>query len=97
MIYLKINKTEQNEVVAVCDENLIGKNFSENNLKLDLGERFYKGELMDEEKIVEILRNAKNINIVGKYAVKLAIKNRIIEEENIMKIKNIPHAIVFGI
>ncbi|MEK6841136.1 MAG: DUF424 family protein [Nanoarchaeota archaeon] len=97
MIYLKINKTEQNEVVAICDENLIGKNFSENNLKLDLGERFYKGELMDEEKIVKILRNAKNINIVGKDAVKLAIKNRIIEEENIIKIKNIPHAIVFGI
>ena len=97
MIYLKINKTEQNEVVAICDENLIGKNFSENNLKLDLGERFYKGELMDEEKIVKILRNAKNINIVGKDAVKLAIKNRIIEEENLIKIKNIPHAIVFGI
>ena len=34
MIYLKINKTEQNEVVAICDSDLIGKSFSEKGLIL---------------------------------------------------------------
>jgi len=97
MIYLKITKTEFSEIVAVCDEDLIGKKFSENDNMLDINERFYKGEIMDEGKIIEILNNAKNINIVGEEAVGLAIKAGIVEEENIIKIKNIPHALVFGI
>jgi len=95
MIYLKINKTEQNEIVAVCDENLIGRKFSENNIKFDITERFYKGELMKDEDGIKILKNAKNINVVGKESIKLAIKAGRIEKENIIKIQNIPHAIVF--
>jgi hypothetical protein len=97
MIYLKINKTEQNEIVAICDEDLIGKKFSEGDLRLHVTERFYKGDSVDEGKIIGILKHARNINIVGKEAIKLAIKNRIIEKENVIKIKNIPHAIVFEI
>ncbi len=95
MIYLKINKTEQNEIVAICDENLIGRKFSENKLKLNITERFYKGELMKDEDVIKILRNARNLNITGKESIKLAIKAGIIDKENIIKIQNIPHAIVF--
>ena len=96
-MYLKINRNEQNEIVAVCDEELIGKKFSENDLSLNVNERFYKGELSDDGKILEALREARNINIVGKNAVKLALKSGIIEEDNIIKINDIPHAIVFEI
>jgi len=95
MIYLKINRTELSEIIAVCDEELIGKSFSENNLKLDVTERFYKGKLMNEEEIIEKLKNARNINIVGKNSINLAIKHRIIDKDSVIKIKNIPHAVIF--
>ncbi|MEK6906934.1 MAG: DUF424 family protein [Nanoarchaeota archaeon] len=97
MIYLKRNQTKDNEVVAICDEDLLGKKFSENNLKLEITKRFYKGEIIADEKIIEILQNARNINIVGKDSVKLAVKAGIIDESNIIKIKKIPHALVFEI
>lgn len=97
MIYLKINKTEQNEIIALCDSNLIGKSFSEKDLNLDVNERFYKGDVLDEDKIVKILMNARNINIVGEEAMRLAVKHNIVEKENIIKIKNIPHSIIFEI
>ncbi|MEK6835152.1 MAG: DUF424 family protein [Nanoarchaeota archaeon] len=95
MIYLKINKTEQSEIIAVCDSGLIGKRFSENGLNLDINEIFYKGEIMNEKEIIKILKEARNINIVGKESIKLAVKAGIIDKENIIKIKNIPHAMVF--
>ena len=97
MIYVKINNAGENEIIAICDANLIGKKFSENGLNLEITERFYKGEIMDEEKVIDLLQDAKNINIVGKESVKLGIKVGIIDEDNIIKIKNIPHALVFGI
>ncbi len=97
MIYLKINKTAYNEIVAVCDQNLIGKTFSEKNFKLDVTERFYKGKLMKDREIIKILKDAGNINIVGKESVNLCIKAGIIEKEDIIKIQKIPHAIIVGI
>jgi len=96
MIYLKINRTGYNEIVAICDQNLIGKTFSEKNFKLDVTERFYKGELMKDKKIIKILKGAENINIVGRESINLCIKAGIIERENIIKIQKIPHAIIFG-
>ena len=95
MIYLKINKTEQNEVVAICDSDLIGKSFSEKGLILKVKEEFYKGEIMNKEEITKILKDSKNINIIGKESIKLALDAGIIEKNSIIKIKNVPHALVF--
>ena len=33
-----------NEVVSVCDTNLVGKTFTEGELELKVSEQFYKGE-----------------------------------------------------
>ena len=97
MIYLKRNINQESEIIAVCDADLLGKKFTENNLVLDIKERFYKGELLSNEEIIEILSNARYINLVGKESINLALKSGIIEKENIIKIKNIPHALVFEI
>lgn len=97
MIYIKRNNFQGSEVLAVCDENLIGKIFREKGLKLEVAKRFYKGKLVDEKELVNLIKNAGNVNIVGKNAVKTAVKNNIIKKEDIIKIKNIPHAIIFEI
>lgn len=93
MIYIKIHKDKDKEVVALCDKELIGKHFETKGLSLNITERFYKGDLVEEEKIVEYIKNAYCINIVGKNAIKTALKAGIISKENIIKIKGIPHAI----
>lgn len=97
MIYVKINKTENRDIIAVCDSDLIGKKFSENDLVLDITERFYKGKIMGEKEVIELLENAQNINLVGKDSINLALKSGIIEKENVIYIKKIPHAIIFEI
>lgn len=92
MILVKIHKTQFRDVVAVCDSILIGKKFEENGLQLEITERFYKGEAMPEEKIITILENAENVNIVGEESINLGIKAGIIIKENILTIEGIPHA-----
>lgn len=95
MIYAKKNFNKDTEILAICDENLIGKHFEEGILKLDITERFYKGELVDDKKAIILMEKARNINIIGKDSIALALKSNIIQKENIVKVKNIPHTIIF--
>lgn len=86
-------------VVAIADEDLIGKKFEEGNFQLDVKESFYKGEEKSSEEISQDLINMKledaTFNIVGNKAVELALENGIISEENISEIQGIKFAMVF--
>ena len=92
-MYIKIHKTSERKIISICDEDLIGKKFEEKDLQLDISERFYKGEKASEEKILKEIKGANYLNIVGKNSINLAIKNKLILRENIIKVKNIPYAI----
>jgi hypothetical protein len=90
---IKVHKTQDGrKVIAICDSNLIGKKFEEKNLQLDLTSNFYKGEEKSEEEIIESIKGSYIINLVGKNSINLGIKLDIINKNNIIKIKNIPHA-----
>ena len=58
----------------------------------EISESFYKGEIKTEKEISEILLESQNINIVGEKSIALALKLKIIEKENIIKIKGTPYA-----
>ena len=94
-MYVKIHKKQGSTVVAIADKELIGKRFEEGKPQLEISEYFYKGEEKSEEEIIALLEEATNVNLVGKKAVALAIKHGIIQEENILQIKKIPHACIF--
>lgn len=79
-------------IISICDKDLIGKKFEEGKKQLNITERFYKGEIKTEEEITDILKNASNINIVGKESIALALKLKIIDKKEIIKIQGVPHA-----
>lgn len=92
-MYIKIHKAgPDREVVALCDKELIGKKFSEGNIEIIASEKFYKGEELPEDKMAEILKNAKNVNIFGKKSIAFAIKLGVISSENVIMIQGVPHA-----
>jgi len=97
MISVNIIKSYR-DVIAVCDSNLLGKVFEEDQFQLDLKESFYKGEEVSEKEAVDMLENMlaedATFNIVGKESVKVALKAGIIKEEGIGKIAGIPFALV---
>ncbi len=96
-MYAKVHKSRRS-VVAISDEELIGKRFEEGKMQLEIKEHFFKGEQLDEENLLKLMlrekREDSTFNIVGEKSVSLALKNGIISEGNISKVQGIPFALV---
>ena len=95
-MYIKIHKSEKSEVLAVCDEDIIGKTFEEKDLQLKISETFYKGEKKSEKEVLDLIENFDNINMVGKKSIKLALDNNIITQDSIIYIEGVPHAQIYS-
>ncbi len=89
---MKIYRVKGEVIVAVCDEEIVGKTFREKDLKIEVKEEFYGKESYDEEDVKRALRQATIANITGKNAVKLAISIGIIDENKVLKIGECWHA-----
>jgi len=94
---VKIHKTYRN-VIAVCDSDLVGKTFEEGDFELNVKENFYGGEEVDQEKLLEIIKNMSiedsTFNIIGQESINTALKAGIISEEGVKKIQDIPFSLV---
>lgn len=86
------------DVVAICDSDLIGKNFEEGEFQLDVKESFFKGKDLPKEEIERMIRTMKiedaTFNIVGKESVELALNTGAISQEGVKEISGIPFALV---
>lgn len=89
---VKIHQTNNKKIVAICDENLLGKKFEEKNLQLDLSSNFYKGKRKTEQEILDIIKDAYIVNVTGKKSTEIILKIGLVDKKNIIKINNIPHA-----
>ncbi|MFA4960472.1 MAG: DUF424 family protein [Candidatus Pacearchaeota archaeon] len=92
-ILIKIHKSYR-WVVAICDEELYGKLFTEGERQLDLTGNFFKGESMNEKKIrleiIRCLREDANFNVVGDRSVGIIKKLGLAKESDIIKIDSVP-------
>uniref|UniRef100_A0A7C3YM22 DUF424 domain-containing protein n=1 Tax=Geoglobus ahangari TaxID=113653 RepID=A0A7C3YM22_9EURY len=89
---MKIYRVRGEVLVAVCDEDIVGKEFKEGDLKIEIKEDFYGKESYSEEEVKRALRQATIANISGEKAVKLAIDLGIIDKDKVLKIGECWHA-----
>ncbi len=86
------------DVVAICDEELIGKKFEENIFQLDIKENFFKGRVCSSEEVSKIMKEMKSedstFNIVGEKSINLALESGIITKDGVGNIGGIPFALV---
>ncbi|MEK6945321.1 MAG: DUF424 family protein [Nanoarchaeota archaeon] len=96
-MYINIIRSYR-DIVAICDAELLGKIFEEDNFQLDVKENFYKGEKKTEKEVIPIMRDMAiedaTFNIVGEKAVNAAIKAGIINKHGIKRIGGIPFAMI---
>ena len=94
---IKIHKGYR-KTIALLDTNLIGKTFEEDIRKIKIKEEFFKGEERNKQEIIEILKNMQKedatFNIVGEESVQTALEAGIIDKQGIIKIDNIPIALI---
>jgi len=91
---IKINKAQGRAIVAICDSNLLGKNFENDISQLDLSSPFYLGKESTTDQVIEMFNKADNLNLVGEKTIRLALDNKILTNNNIRMIQNIPYAII---
>jgi uncharacterized protein len=90
-------KEHEDGVAALADSNLIGKKFEEGVLVLDVNEKFYKGEDVSKEKIVKVLTEYSNINLVGEQVIKIAVEEGFISQQDVKTIQGVPHVQIYSI
>ncbi len=82
-------------IVNICDEELLGMVFKEDNKVLDVSKDFYGGELFDENGVVTLIREASILTLVGERAVSIAIREGLIHPESVLRIRGVPYAMFF--
>ncbi len=94
---IKIHKSYR-YLVAICDNDLLGKNFEEGKRVLEIKNGFFGGDEVEESELIELMKNFKEddatFNIAGEKSIKAALKAGIISREGIMKIQGVPFALV---
>ncbi|MFQ6089167.1 MAG: DUF424 domain-containing protein [Candidatus Methanofastidiosia archaeon] len=91
-VYIKVYEVKGEVMVACCDEDILGKSFSEGELHLNVSEKFYFGEKLPIEKVSFYLQRATILNLVGKNVISEAIKLGLVDEKKILKVGKIQHA-----
>jgi hypothetical protein len=100
LIFVKIHSTPAGKILAMCDEELIGKIFREGEAIIDLQKYkdFYIGEKKDEKEIKEILNDdITSINAVGERSVNLLINNSLATKRDVKRINGVAILQIFFI
>jgi uncharacterized protein len=88
---LRTVQTQNENLVIVCDRELLGKKFNDGKLQIDVKESFYGGREASTEKCIDALRNATIANLLGSI-VDCAVDAGIIDRCNVIEIKGVRHA-----
>lgn len=92
VFYYKLHKCSGDEVMAVCDAEIIGQTFRSDNLKLTVSESFYKGDLVEEDVLRTRIERFAILNLVGNRCVELAQEMGIVDPDNVIVVGGVKHA-----
>ncbi|SDJ22187.1 hypothetical protein SAMN05216226_101199 [Halovenus aranensis] len=91
-LLLNERETPKGQLVSVCDADVLGEEFENDEVSLTVDPEFYDGDPADEGTVVQSLANCTVANLVGTSAVALAVEHGFIEEENVLDLGGTRHA-----
>jgi len=92
-VYLKVHNIDENETIACCDEELLNQAFKDGNLKIEISNQFFGGELISLDVAIGVLKQASSFNIVGERIIEKAIDCKILSKDGVRLISGVPMAI----
>ncbi len=92
-MYMKIHRNlAGEEVVAVCDRELLNTTVSSGEIEVHISEPFYGGRLSTAEEVTKVLVTAGNVNIMGERSVALAVGLGLVDKNGCIRIGPVVHA-----
>jgi hypothetical protein len=99
-VIARLIRNRKGAVLALCDEGLLGKKYSEGKVVLDLIKyrNFYEGEKLDQnsEELKKMISEAGSINAVGKNSVRL-LQEFGYDVSAAKSVQNTPHLHVYKV
>lgn len=98
-MYLKVHESGRQRIVAVCDEELVGKVLAEGAACLDLDRyrNFYVGVKAGVKEVRAALESFTSANLVGRKAVDVALAAGLARPDGVMYINGIPYIQIYRI
>lgn len=95
MYSVKVHKVGSDVLLACCDKSILGSRFSSDELELHVNERFYGGEVVGEEDLIDMISDATVANLLGDGVIDMAVRRGIIEQSAVREICGVKHAQLF--
>ena len=96
-ISAKLHQYQGHIVLAICDEELLGKTLNNNGVPFRISKFFYGGPVMDEDSLVKLILQVGNINVLGKRSVLLLRSLGLVKGDEISIIDGIEHVQIYKI
>jgi len=90
-VYVKTVTQGRDRLVAVCDEEILGKTLEGGKVPFKVSEGFYKGTLGDVDEAIAAMKQATICNLIGKKIVEAAIDCNMVHERAIIYFGDVPH------
>lgn len=100
MIYLNKFDTPKGVMVAMCDEELLGRALREGRIEIDLKQygAFYKGDLVSEEDAAKAITDkVYSANVVGDRSVGILLGKGIIKERDVRTVQGVRYVHLFRV
>ncbi|MCK5233894.1 MAG: DUF424 family protein [Candidatus Aenigmarchaeota archaeon] len=94
-IHLKVHSFPEGKVIAICDKDILGKHFEENDSVLDVDTAFYEGKEASKEEICTSLSDCTSATIAGNNAIEIALKCKAISKGGVKELCGIKYALMF--
>lgn len=91
-MYMKTHEQGAETLIAVCDCDVLGRKFSEGQLRIDVSPDFFGGEKASCTEVTAALAGATMANFVGCRTVEHAISLGYVEKDNVLSIDGILYA-----
>jgi len=92
---IKLTNYQKNPMLNICDAELLGKDISENDFRLNISKSFYGEKLVNKKEAKELLKTCSVINMVGKETISLSTSLGIGSENGVKNVDGVPFLIVF--
>ena len=83
------------KLLAVCDKEILGKKLKFKDTEFEVKKSFYFEKLAGEKEIEKMLDKAKIINLIENKIIEVAVKMKLINKNNVVKIEGISHAQIY--
>jgi hypothetical protein len=100
VIYAKVHSSKNGEIIAMCDEELLGRIITDGRIEINLDKYagFYKGSLVSEEKAGSLIGNdVFSANLVGKRSVEIFEKKGLVSESQVRNVGGVKFVQIFNL